>query len=105
MRGTIKLGRHTAKHAETLQRLGYEVEVSEDKIYVEGTGTVSELDLSQGLDPLKEVIANKQLLTYKSKVTFEDGTWNSLAMCGKLGELSCLVVSTKSGLTLDLLGL
>jgi len=94
--GRIKVGKNTQGHAESLRQLGYEVEVEEDDgfVVVQGSGLVEEVDLSEGMEPLKEMIGNQQLATYKTKFTFADGkTLFGVPACTRLGQLSCLVVS------------
>ena len=94
MEGTIKIGKATAGHGATLRQLGYEVVEHDDHIAVTGEGTVDELDLSAGTGPLKEVISKKQLLTYRTRVTFDDGkTLFGVPACTRLGQLSALIVS------------
>ena len=94
IQGRIKVGKNTAGHGATLRQLGYEVEDGDGGITVRGSGLVEEIDLSAGMGPLKEMIANRQLATYRTKVTFEDGkTLFGVPACTRLGQLSCLIVS------------
>lgn len=95
MFGTIKLGKNTEKHQQTLETLGYVVSKTEEGIAVEVTKAI-DTEFTATKANLKQLIADKQCLTYKTKIAFEDGTVrSSILACTKLGVLSCLIMKVE----------
>jgi hypothetical protein len=89
----IKTGKKTAEHAANLEKLGYTVTQEDGHLAVECTGTLSEFTVTA--ENLAGLIRQKQMLTYKTEITFPDGkVCTSIPACGKLGKWSCLVAKT-----------
>lgn len=80
--GRILMGRFTTKHQERLERCGYETEIH--TVVVDKNGTEQSLPFlyvfhngfvdKVHVNDLNDLIKNKKLLHYKSKVVFNDGT-------------------------------
>lgn len=69
----ISLNSQTKKHPITLSNLGYKGKVEGERILVEVTGFVTSLDLTSGVEPLLQLIAEKKACTYGTKVTLPGG--------------------------------
>ena len=96
MLATIKLGKNTENHAQTLEILGYVVTKTEEGIAVEVTKAIEDEFVATKAN-IKALIAAKQCLTYKTSIHFEDGsTRKSILACSKLGVLSCLIMKVES---------
>jgi len=96
--GLIKLGKNTAGHKARLEKAGYKVVQEGENLQVEISGFVQSLDLSQGKEALREVVANKQALSYSTRVLFSDGkSLFGVPACTRLGELSFLVMKPQRG--------
>ena len=92
MLATIKTGKNTEGHKSTLETLGYTVTDTTDGIAVEVTAAIDS-EFTASKKNLKALIAAKQCLTYKTAITFEDGTTRkSILACTKMGALSCLIM-------------
>lgn len=77
----ITKGRHTARHGETLRKLGFSVTETPEAFIIEATGLIlpdggeEALDLStpeNAKTVLKVCVEEKKLLSYKTKMVFED---------------------------------
>lgn len=106
--GTIKIGRGTEQHDVRLRHLGYEVKACGDHLDVVTSGWVLEVDISQGMEPLRRMVAERKAMMYTTRVKFPDGkTLFGIPACLRLGALSCLMMKPKtatkspSGLSLD----
>ena len=100
MQGIIRVTKKTAAHAEALRSKGYEVTESQNDqeqpiLLIETTGFHTQaVDLSteEGKETVRQVVANKQLFTYRTRFTMPTGeTVFGLAACRKLGALSALI--------------
>ncbi len=114
IRGQIKLNDKTEGHVEALRSQGYQVEVNDSVITVEGTSVVKgPVDLTtpeKAVDAFRSIARNKQLCTYGTHFTFPgDGNqtrWaypaiNALSRSASLRSAlgfdpSCLVASVAS---------
>lgn len=99
--GYIKIGDKTSGHGEWLatgSRVGnYSVVQEEKRFVVTGKGVFRDtLDLSGpdgGVAVLKDVIAKGDLITYRTKITFQGGvTLSGVFAAPRLGPASALMV-------------
>ena len=111
MNATIEISARTQAHKAWLETRGYKVTCFDGKFVIEAESFVDTIDLSKGIEPLKEVIKSHKLLTYTTKITFPDGKvlW-SVPACCRLGEASALVAKPEKAVKapkagLDLSGL
>ncbi|MBU3748685.1 MAG: hypothetical protein FGM36_15595 [Burkholderiaceae bacterium] len=96
--GVIKMGKHTSGHKASLEKAGYKVTEENGHLQVEVTGFVQNLDLSQGKEALRDIVANRQALSYSTRVLFSDGkSLFGVPACTRLGELSFLIMKPQKG--------
>lgn len=97
MKGFIKLGSKTEKHAATLKEKGFKCEVVGENLEIECSGfQYDPIDLQANPNGLVELVKAQNLLTYKTRVTCPDGvTRFGVPLCIFLGAASCLVAKDK----------
>lgn len=94
--GVIRVGKKTAGHESWLAARGYAVRKDGDVLHVEGSEFVESVDLTgadEGLGAMREMVAKRQLATYRTQFTFKDGeVLTGIFAVGRLGPASALVV-------------
>ena len=108
MKFFIVKGKNTGGHGPTLEGLGYQVRDGEDwdgnpAFVIEANGFVERLDLrdkDKAREAIDEIIREKKLLTYGSKILTEKGIRVGIRggtqyLEGLATGLSCLVAKTK----------
>lgn len=102
MKAYIIKNSKTEAHAANLTKLGYQVTEHEDRIEIECSGFAEAVTVGD----LQKLVAERKLLTYSSRVTFEDGkTLYGVPACCKLGKASCLVAKAEKKEVRSYLGL
>lgn len=96
----IKKGKNTAKHGAWLSERGYAVTDESEAFIITAKGTFREtLDLSgpdKGVAVLKEVVANGDLLSYSTRITFDDGkVLTGIPAATRLGPASALMAKPR----------
>lgn len=94
--GTIRMSKKTAGHEAWLSARGYSVVKDGDVLKVEGNGFVETVDLTgadDGVGVLRDMVAKRQLATYRTRFTFNGGeVLSGIFAVGRLGAASALVV-------------
>ena len=92
---TIKIGKNTENHAQTLKTLGYNVVNDGDHLRIDAQ-VYPEQEFVWTKENVQALVAAKQMLTYQTKVMFEDGkVLSSILACGRMGALSALMAKEK----------
>jgi hypothetical protein len=86
----IRVGKNTAGHKAALAKLGYTVTEEDGHLAVEHNGFEDVFEFTAA--NLAALVKDKKFLSYKTKVTFEDGkVLTAVPAACKMGQWSCLM--------------
>ena len=92
----IKLGTATQGHEQTLKALGYTVTNHDGEYLTIDAQAYPAQEFTWTKENVQELVSNHQLLTYRTKITFEDGkVLSSILACGRMGALSALMAKAE----------